>query len=180
MNTWIALLRGINVGGHKKVRMAELRELCTSLGLAAVSTYIQSGNVVFRVGGGRAQVAGKLRRGIEEKFGFDIPVVVRTLEEMAAVVDGNPFLAEDVEDTSKLHVTFLEGEPQPAAREGFAHYRIGPDEVRLVGTEAYLHCPQGLARTKLTPTFLERSFGTPSTTRNWRTVTTLLEQARGA
>jgi uncharacterized protein (DUF1697 family) len=180
VTTWVALLRGINVGGHKKVLMADLRALCTSLGFGSVATYIQSGNVVFRAReADSTRVASKLQKGIAATFGFDVDVVVRDVAGLEAAVDGNPFLAEGVEDTSKLHFTFLAEVPAKAARAEFGSYRMGVDELRLVGREAYLHCPQGLGKTKFTPTFIERRLGTAATTRNWRTVTTLLEMARG-
>jgi uncharacterized protein (DUF1697 family) len=176
--TWVSLLRGVNVGGHKKIRMAELRELYASLGFDPVRSYIQSGNVVF--GGGRGTAAA-LARTIEEaisaQFGFDVPVILRTAAELDRVVRGNPFVAEGA-DLARLHVTFLAQPPSAQAAADFAAYRVGPDELRLVGREAYLHCPGGLGDTKLTPTFLERSLGSASTTRNWRTVNTVLEMAQ--
>jgi uncharacterized protein (DUF1697 family) len=180
MRTWVALLRGVNVGGARKIRMAELRELCSSLGFESVATYIQSGNVVFRAReGDPGAVAGKVATAIEGAFGFDVAVMVRNVDQLASVVEGNPFLAEGVEDTSRLHVTFLSAAPAASVRKAFGRYRIGRDELRLVGREAYLHTPEGMGRSKLTPAFMERSFDTASTTRNWRTVNTLLEMARG-
>ena len=179
-HTWIALLRGINVGGHRKVPMANLRELCAGLGFTSVRTYIQSGNVVFRSRAGSATVASRLREGILRTFGFDVAVVVRTLDELDAVVEANPFLAEGTPDPTRLHVTFLEEGPSDEVRAEYARHRAGTDELRLGGREAYLHCPGGLGKSKLTPTFMERALGTATTTRNWRTVTTLLEMARQA
>jgi len=178
--TYVSLLRGINVGGHKKIRMAELRALYASLGFDPVASYIQSGNVVFGgAKGGAAAVTRKIERAIADEFGFDVPVILRTAAEMEAVVRDNPFLAEGA-DPTKLHVTFLAEAASPQAAADFASFRVGPDELRLVGREAYLHCPEGLARTKLTPTFMERALGSASTTRNWRTVNTVLEMARGS
>ena len=175
---YISLLRGINVGGHKKILMAELRATYESLGFVSVRSYIQSGNVVFEgARGSAASVARKIEEAIAANFGFDVPVILRTAAEMEDVVRGNPFLAEGV-DPSKLHVTFLTGGASAKVEADFAAYRMGPDELRLVGREAYLHCPEGMARTKLTPTFLERALGSASTTRNWRTVNTVLEMAR--
>lgn len=175
--TWVSLLRGINVGGHKKIRMADLRTVYESLGFEAVRSYIQSGNVVFRTGKGAASpLARRIEGAIADAFGFDVPVILRTADEMATVVRDNPFLAEGA-DPSKLHVTFLTEPPSPKVRADFASYREGPDELRLVGREAYLNCPDGLARTKLTPAFMERALGSAATTRNWRTLNTVLELA---
>ena len=179
MRTWVALLRGVNVGGARKIRMAELRDLCASLGFESVATYIQSGNVVFRAAeDDPATVAAMVSDAVERTFDFDVTTLVRDAHQLEAVVAGNPFLAEGVEDTRRLHVTFLGETPQASIREDFARYRVGGDELRLVGREAYLHCPGGMGRSKLTPAFIERSLGTASTTRNWRTVNTLLEMAR--
>lgn len=176
--TFISLLRGINVGGRKKIRMEDLRALYASLGFSPVRSYIQSGNVVFGgATGGGAIVAGKIEEALAANFGFDVPVILRTAAEMEDVARGNPFLGEGV-DPSKLHVTFLKGAASDQARGDFAAHRVGSDELRLVGREAYLHCPGGMARTKLTPTFLERVLGSASTTRNWRTVNAVLEMAR--
>lgn len=179
MTIWISLLRGINVGGHKKIRMAELRAVYESLGFDSVASYIQSGNVVFGAGERHeAPLARKIGKAIADAFGFDVRVILRTADEMDAVVRGNPFLPEGA-DPTKLHVTFLAEPPSAQAAADFAAYRVGPDELRLVGREAYLHCPDGLARTKLTPTFMERALGSASTTRNWRTVNTVLDMGRG-
>jgi uncharacterized protein (DUF1697 family) len=176
--TWVSLLRGINVGGHKKIRMAELRALYASLGFDPVQSYIQSGNVVF--GGGRgtaAELARTLEQAIAGRFGFDVPVILRTAAELERVVRDNPFLAEGA-DPARLHVTFLAQAPSARVAADFAAYRVGPDELRLVGREAYLHCPGGLGTSKLTPTFMERALGSASTTRNWNTVNKALEMAR--
>jgi len=179
MRVWVALLRGVNVGGARKIRMAELRDVCSSLGFGSVATYIQSGNVVFRAQDeDPAAVGRRVADAIERSFGFDVATMVRDVPELAAVVEGNPFLVEGVDDTSRLHVTFLSETPPESVHREFGSYRVGGDELRLMGREAYLHCPGGMGRSKLTPAFMERRFGTASTTRNWRTVTTLLEMAR--
>lgn len=178
MPTYVSLLRGINVGGHKKILMAELRAVYTALGLDPVRTYIQSGNVVFGGGkGSAATLARTLEKAIKDAFGFDVPVVIRTAADMERVVAGNPFLAEGA-DPSTIHVTFLGSAPSASSAAAMASYTVGPDELRVIGLEAYLHCPEGMARTKLTPMFMERSLGVIGTTRNWRTVTTLLDMAR--
>jgi len=178
MSNYVSLLRGINVGGHNKILMAELRAVYAQLGLDPVRTYIQSGNVVFGGGKGSASaMARTLEKAITDAFGFEVPVVIRTSAEMERVVAGNPFLAEGA-DPSTLSVAFLGSAPSESAAAAMAAYTVGPDELRVVGLEAYLHYPEGQARTKLTPTFMERSLGVIGTTRNWRTVNTLLDMAR--
>ncbi|HVB09541.1 MAG TPA: DUF1697 domain-containing protein [Bacillota bacterium] len=160
--TYVALLRGVNVGG-RVLRMEELRSVCASLGLAEARTYIQSGNVVFR---GEAADGTRLAKALA------VPVLLRTTEEMAAVVAANPFPGQGA-DPKRLHVTFLAAEPTreaPAADSG-------PDEFILAGREVYLHCPGGYGETKLHNAFFERRLGVTATTRNWATVQKLAEMA---
>ncbi|HKJ01227.1 MAG TPA: DUF1697 domain-containing protein, partial [Longimicrobiales bacterium] len=124
--TYISLLRGINVGGHKKIRMAELRALYSSLGFDPVRSYIQSGNVVFRGGrGGGPALSRKIEKAIADHFGFAVPVILRTAAEMAVVVEKNPFLAEGA-DPTKLHVTFLAEAASDEALADFASCTVGP------------------------------------------------------
>ena len=179
-SAWVALLRGVNVGGHRKVPMAELRDALASLGLEDVRTYIQSGNAVFRAGRqGRTELTSRIEDALDRTFGFPVSVMLRSAEEMDRVVEHGPFLGEGA-DPSRLHVAFLASAPSGKVAEDFASFRIGSDELRLAGSEAYLHCPEGMARSKLTPAFLERAMGTPSTVRNWRTTVALREMARGS
>jgi uncharacterized protein (DUF1697 family) len=172
-DTWVCLLRGVNVGG-KKVAMKALKELIEGLGHEDVATYIQSGNVVFRSGSGRPEkLADEIRTSIKEHMGLDVTVLLRSPEEMAAVAAANPF--PGVED--KLHVTFLEAEPDRAKVVAVDQDGYLPDRFDVIGREVYLHCPDGYGRTKLTNAFWERKLGVAATTRNWRTVNKLLEMA---
>jgi len=172
VTTFIALLRGINVGGRHKVAMAELRALFADAGCEGVTTYIQSGNVVFRHPAGADDLGVDLSRRIEAMTGFAVPVVLRSAAEMAAVVRHNPF--PGVEPT-RLHVTFLSSDPPPGALDGVDAASFAPEEFVLAGRQLYLHLPDGMARTKL-PRALD-VFPTPVTTRNWRTVLELVELA---
>jgi uncharacterized protein (DUF1697 family) len=176
--TLIALLRGINVGGHGKVAMEDLRRSFSSLGHRDVRTYIQSGNVLFRPpAGGRAPSAEVLGRRLSEELGTQVTVVLRTAAELALVVEANPFAEK--EDPRLVYVTFL---ARAATPERAAELTVPPgttDELALVGREVYLHCPGGYARTKLNNTFIERRLGVEATTRGWNTVTTLLDLASG-
>lgn len=177
MNTYVALVRGLNVGGRAKLRMDELRALFAALGHADVTTYIQSGNVVFKSPVDRPS---ELAHGVEERIAGDlalpVTVLVRTRDELAQVVRGNPFLDRRA-DVAKLHVTFLAAVPDAVPVRELNGQRFDRDELRVVGREVYLHCPDGYGRTKLSNTFLERRLGVAATTRNWKTVTTLLELA---
>jgi uncharacterized protein (DUF1697 family) len=172
MVVYVALLRGINVGGSGKLPMADLRDVFSDAGGSEVQTYIQSGNVVFRhraASGDRLQV--DLEHAIEAATGLEVPVVVRTRDELASVVEANPY--EGVEPT-KLHVAFLTADPAPGSIDRVDLERFLPEECVPVGREIYLHLPNGMGRAKL-PNALA-AIGT-ATTRNWRTVTTLLDLA---
>lgn len=179
MTTHVALLRGINVGGKHPLPMKELVAIFTEAGCTEVTTYIQSGNVVFRA---PAELARRLPEvaacRIRERFGFGVPVVLRTRAELAAVVRANPFL-EPGADTGPLHVMFLADEPSPDAVARLDPQRSPGDSFAVRGREVYLHCPAGVARTRLTNGYFDTTLGTTSTSRNWRTVLKLLELAGG-
>jgi uncharacterized protein (DUF1697 family) len=179
MTTWVALLRGVNVGGHNKVPMAELRKVCASLGFASVATYIQSGNLVFRAGGEADDIAGRLRSAIAERFGCDVPVVLRTATDLERALAGNPF-ARAGEDAPGLHVGFL---AEPASAETVAAMPPKPpgrEVFHVDGGEVYLLYPDGMGRSKLTTAYFDRALDTTMTVRNCRTVTRLAEMARDA
>ena len=174
-DTFVALLRGINVGGKNKLPMRDLAALCTKLGCRDVRTYIQSGNVVFaaapRVA---ARFAAELSRGIEDEFGLKVPVVMRSAAQLRAVVAGNPWIARGV-DAEQLHVAFLADPPARAAVAALDQQRSPGDAFVVAGQEVYLHLPNGVARSKLTNAWFDAQLDTVSTIRNWRTVLTLLE-----
>ena len=170
MTTYIALLRGINVGGSRKIHMADLRELFSAAGCEDVASYIQSGNVVFTHPAPEGDLTADLERRIEEETGFDVPVVLRTAAAWDDVVRANPY--PDVEPTT-LHVAFLAKPPAPDAVKAFDAARFAPEEFVVVGRDVYLHLPDGMGRAKLPPALpLIRGVGTA---RNWRTVLKLAE-----
>jgi uncharacterized protein (DUF1697 family) len=171
----VALLRAINLGPKRKIPMAELRTLFDDAGCADVATYIQSGNVVFsHPSRSTAALESKLEERIAEHRGFDVDVMIRTAKEMADIIDGNPFPRKP---TTELHVAFLKGKPAQAACEALDAV-VPANEGHVVrNREVYLHLPKGVGVAKL-PQMLSR-LGTPSTVRNWRTVTTLLELTNG-
>jgi uncharacterized protein (DUF1697 family) len=173
LQTWIALLRGINLGARNKVPMAELRELFEELGAEDVKTYVQSGNVVFHSSLARDKLKRAIEDAIRSRFGLDIMVVLATKEELDALVAANPFAA-DQPDPTKLHVTFLAEAPRG---DPLAERRFEPDDFLVAGVAVYLHCPQGYGRSKLSNAFFEKQLGVAATTRNWRTVTALAELA---
>jgi uncharacterized protein (DUF1697 family) len=172
MQTLVALLRGVNVGGKVKVPMAELRQELTDLGLEGVVTYIQSGNVVFRTT--KKDAATAIEKRIKAKYGLNVTVILRTLPELRRIAKGNPFPKAD---TSKLHVVFLAAKPKAGAK--LDPDRSPDDEFAVKGREVYLHLPNGAGRTKLTLDYLERSLGVAGTQRNWNTLLKLIELAGG-
>jgi uncharacterized protein (DUF1697 family) len=177
--TYIALLRGINVGGHKIIKMDQLRKAFEELGFENVATYVQSGNVVFKSG---TKASADLSKTIEEmllrRFSMSVPVIVRTADELGEVLTNNPFLKERGLDVTRLHVTFLSLTPQKAAIKGLDAIAAGPDRFHCRGREIYLHCPNGFAGTKLSINAFEKVLAVGATTRNWNTVNRLLEMAR--
>jgi uncharacterized protein (DUF1697 family) len=171
VTTYIALLRGINVGGNRKIHMADLRELFAAAGCDDVTSYIQSGNIVFsHPSGASDRLAVDLQQRIEAGTGFDVPVVLRTAKAWEGVVASNPY--PDAEPLA-LHVVFLAKTPAPEAVAAFDAGRFAPEEFTVVGREVYLHLPGGIGRAKLPPALpLIRGVGTA---RNWRTVLKLAE-----
>jgi uncharacterized protein (DUF1697 family) len=177
MSVYVSMLRGINVGGQRKVRMEELLEVYRKAGLREARSYVQSGNVVFGYDGRADALAGKLETGILKAFGFPVVVIIRTPEELGNVVRGNPFLEED---NSKLHVTFFSAGPGRDSLKALEGVKSGRDRFAVIGKEAYLFCPDGYGRTKYSNDFFERKLGLSATTRNWNTVNRLLEMAEEA
>jgi uncharacterized protein (DUF1697 family) len=159
----------VNVGGKNKVAMTELRSIVESLGHTDVSTFIQSGNVMFTT---RRPVTPKsVEAAIEEELGIDIAVVLRTAPELRAVVTANPFAHAD---TAKLHVGFMAEKPAAAVVAKLDADQFAPEEFIIQRSELYLHLPNGMGRAKL-PAYLDRRLKVPTTVRNWKTVTKLLE-----
>ncbi len=178
MATYVALLRGINLGNHNKVPMAALRDRLRDAGFDDVATYVQSGNVVLRSRKGAATVADLVRAEVAAGFGIDVPVVVRTGAQLAGVLDGNPFLAPHADPGRQLHVGFLSAAPAKARAAKLDPKRAAPEELSLRGRELYLWTPNGLGRSKVLQG-VERALGVDVTVRNWRTVTELHRMANG-
>jgi uncharacterized protein (DUF1697 family) len=178
MTTWIALLRGVNVGGAKKLPMARLRALAESLGYERVRTYVQSGNVVLDgpARDGADAVAKRLGEAIEAEFGFDVAIVVRSREELAAIVAANPYPDADEQPTA-LHVVLRSEAIDPVGVADVDQAAFAPEAFTIAGRELYLWTPGGIGRSKLAAKLTDRRLGGPATARNWRTVTRLLAMA---
>lgn len=178
-SVFVALLRGLNVGGKNKLPMAELTRLCSELGCTDVGTYVQSGNVVLRASAGLARtLEADIAAALRARLGLNVPVILRSAAQIAAVARANPLLEAGAAPET-LHVVFLAAAPAAGRAAGLDPGRSPGDSFVLRGRELYLALPHGVARTKLTNAYLDKTLGTTSTLRNWRTVQALLERTRG-
>jgi uncharacterized protein (DUF1697 family) len=177
MNSWIALLRGVNVTGHNQISMETLRELCVSIKVRSPQTYIQSGNVVFASPEtDHAKLAARLGSAIEKRCGFRPSVMLRTAAEMRDVEARNPFAGRANIEPARLAVFFLS---EPLADEIARKVRainVGSEEIHAAGRELYIYFPDGMGKSKLQPV-LQRTLKLPATARNWNTVNKLLAMA---
>lgn len=174
MNTFIALLRGINVGGHNKLPMRDLVRVLESLGLKNVKTYIQSGNVVFQSEHtDLAVLSAEIGTAVYENHDFTPQVLLLRLAELATTVANNPFPAAE-EDHKTLHFYFLESAPPKPDMAALEAVKSEREQFELIDNVFYLHAPDGIGRSKLTAK-VEKALGVAATARNWRTVSKLLE-----
>lgn len=169
-NSHVALLRGINVGGNKKVDMAGLRELMAALGYADVRTLLNSGNVVFRSPAAPREAA--IEKAIKDRYGFDVAVVLRTGAEIARVVATNPFEAE-ANDGSRYFVSFLATQMPAGALIDLDAAAYAPELLHMSKTEIYTWLPAGLTDSPLMKRLTEKKLGVSVTARNWNTVVKL-------
>jgi uncharacterized protein (DUF1697 family) len=178
MTTVISMLRGVNVGGNRKIKMDALRALYESLGLQQVQTFIQSGNVVFRTKArSLPPVTKRIEDAIEEAFGFRSDVLCRTTSELRSVIARNPFAARKDVDPAKLLVVFLSGNIDDDALARLLQIKADPEELRPDGSELYIHFANGLARPNLSMAHVEKAHKKAWTGRNWNTVMKLMEIA---
>ncbi len=176
MTIYVALLRGINVGGHNMIKMPELRGMLEAIGLTGVQTYIQSGNVVFATDGESAHLELKIEEEILRVFGLAVPVVVRTYEELRGIVVHCPFAAASLGEGESIHVSFMKEAPPPEALARLNELSCPPDEFDVKGREIYLLFRQSILDSKL-PNQL-RKLGVPATDRNWKTILKLASMAK--
>ncbi|HLK06651.1 MAG TPA: DUF1697 domain-containing protein [Candidatus Angelobacter sp.] len=174
----VCMLRGVNVGGHNLIKMDALKALCESLKLKDPQTYAQSGNVVFNSEEKNlAKLANRIQDAIEKSRGFRPGVVLRSAADLREVVARNPFAKRKDIEPGKLLVNFLAADPGKDAREKALAIKIGPEEMHLIGREAYIYFPDGQGRSKFPWPAIERALGTSGTGRNWNSVTKMLEMA---
>ncbi len=178
MPTFIALLRDINVGGQKKIKMAELKAQLAPLGFQYLQTYIQSGNIVFQFPETPPrELAEQIEQEILAGYGFEVPTLVKRLADMQEVIQKNPFVGARARDTTRLYVTFLHAQPEAARLEALQAEDYLPEEFIVQGQNLYFFSPIGYGRAKMNNNFFEKKLKLHATTRNWRTIHKLLEMA---
>lgn len=167
---WIALLRGINVGGRARLSMAELRSLCDGLGWSDVKTYIQSGNVVLTAPASRATVEATLERAIRSRFGLAVPVIARAAREWPAYIAANPWPDVAEREPKLLMLALSKSARRAGAVDALRERAASGERIEPAGDGLWIHYAGGAGRSKLSPGLLDRAIGSPVTTRNWRTV----------
>jgi uncharacterized protein (DUF1697 family) len=175
------MLRAVNVGGTSRIKMDALQAVYESIGLQDVRTLLQSGNVVFRSTlADRERLVRRIKQEIERQLELDVEVILRTLAEVASIVERGPILSPRA-DKAKLVVMFLSNVPAAAAQAALAKWhkdRKGPEMIEMRGPEIYLYYPDGIGRSKLTNAVLESKLDVAGTARNWNTLEKLLETGR--
>ena len=177
MNKYISILRGINVSGQKKIKMADLTALYQNLGLSDVVSYIQSGNLIFNSSVDNiTELKSSLEQAISQQYGFDVPVEIRTQNQFCQVLSQLPF--QDIvleQDGSKVLVTFLSAKPCEVNISELLKHVSAPERLVVSDQIVYLHCPNGYGRSKLSNVFIEKKLKLIATTRNLKTVSKLVE-----
>lgn len=180
MRQYIALLRGINVSGQKKILMADLKKHCQSLGLSDITTYIQSGNIIFSSQIADEKILAELiSEKINAEYGFDVPTIVVDSETLTKVIAALPFNDIDPNvDGNKVYMGFLNKCPSSFDIDNLMTYVHAPEKLTITGNILYLHCPNGYGKTKLSNNFCENKLKVICTTRNLKTVTKLQSLVR--
>ena len=179
MNTYISILRGINVSGKKNISMGPLRKMYEETGFKNVISYVQSGNIIFNDSTGLPSDLGKIISDrILVKFRIEVPVIVMTIETLKDIVENNPFISDPSKDPGFFHITFLADTPAAIDLEEIAAKKSAGEEAVVMGNTVYLYCPNGYGRTKLNNNFLENRLKVSATTRNWKTTNELLRIAQ--
>ncbi len=175
---FIALLRGINVSGHNKILMTELRTCCTKLGWQAVQTYIQSGNLVFQADSTAAQLETVFEQAIKTHFNLNIPVIIRSATGWPTYLASNPFLEQSQNEPNHVMLALSKAAPKVDAAEKLRGYAAYGEQIQQVGDALWVYYADGAGRSKLSPALFDRLAGSPVTARNWRTVLKLEEMLR--
>jgi len=178
MTTYISILRGINVSGKNIIKMDALQKMYKELCFDSVTTYIQSGNIIFRSSETKPQKLEKeISNQIKNVYGFDVPVIVLTINNLQQIIDDNPFSKDQSKDHNFFHITFLASKPEKYDINAIKEKRLSGEEIVITENAVYLYCPKGYGNTKLNNTFLESYLKVRATTRNWKTANKLLQLA---
>lgn len=178
MPTYISILRGINVSGHRMIKMDELKKMCAQLSFKNIHTYIQSGNLVFQsemIDTGK--ISQSIAHNIQAKFGFDVPVITLTVARLEEILNENPFSNDLSKDPAFFHVTFLKDQPEKQNIELLNKVNLMNDSYYIHGNAIYLYCPHGYSNSKLTNSFIESKLKVTATTRNWKTIMAIYQIA---
>ena len=174
MGRHVALLRAVNVGG-RKLPMAELRALVAEIGWTDAETYIQSGNLLFSADGDREALESRLEQAIAERFGMDVPAIVRSAAEWARYPESNPFAEAAEAEPNRLMLLLSKRPPADGAEEAIQARATGGERVARAGDALWIHYPAGAGTSKLTPSLIDKAVGSPGTQRNYRAVLKLQE-----
>ena len=178
MSQKIALLRGINVGGHRIIKMADLKKLMTDLGFTSVTTYIQSGNILFETADQTSEaLSNQIKQGIADRFGFEVRVLVLNRQELEEAANQNPYLNTET-DLSGLHLILLSEIPKAEKVAEVLAFDCTPDAFTIKDRFIYLNLDTQYHKTKLSNAFFEKKLGVEATTRNWKTVLKLIELSK--
>lgn len=171
----VALLRGINVSGKNKILMLELKSLFENLGYSGVTTYLQSGNIVFDTKSNAipGKEASRISKAIMKTFGYEVPVLVVNASYLATTLKENPFGGSDTPDFNSVYVTFLFSEPEKAYQESLVVPNNESGLFKIIEHKVYVHCPDGYGKTKINNQYFETKLRVGATTRNWKTVRAL-------
>ena len=181
MTKYIALLRGINVGGKRKVLMADLKDLFAKMGFTNCITYIQSGNVIFKSSktDKNQKLAEQIQEAIFDRYGFDVPVMVRTSVEWEQVISNNPFFKDKSIGIERLHLSLLDEVPEQNLIDDLKQIEFDSEQFEIIGQHICLCCKDKFSsKSKMTNTLFEKKLKCKSTTRNWKTVMKLSELAQ--
>jgi uncharacterized protein (DUF1697 family) len=179
MQTLVSFLRGINMTGHNSLKMKDLAELYKVAGFSEIETYIQSGNVIFASPENLSfeNLSSKIRDKILERFGYNVAVVIRTVQELRSIVKSNPYATEETFDKKKAAVIFLSDTPSEAGIQKLKGIDTSPDRYEISGKEIYIYCPNGFGKTRIYSNFFDKKLNVEGTARNWTTITTILDIA---
>lgn len=178
MPVYISLLRGINVGGNKRIKMADLRALYKTLGFTGTQTVLQSGNVAFKADRSDSErIARHIENGIEQEFGFQSRIIIRSYDQFKTALQQHPYTDEQLQKPRKLLIVFLQSALPEGAVETLRATYDGPESIQARGQELYLYYPNGMGRSKLTLALIEKTLQVTGTGRNWNTSHKLLDLA---